>query len=327
MSELLPPNSTELERALAATLADGIPMDAPVRTLWDPWQCPLSFLPWLAWAVGVEEWDAHWPEQVQRAVVAATPEIRRHRGTVWAVREALRSAGYADATLSEGLPVLRHDGSGLHNGVDSYSAGSRWAQFSVTADIGETQGVSGAERERLLRLIRRAKPVRSVLREVAYRASVTDQLTLEDHLHATAKPALSEMRPAGLRHNGGLRYNQATQLPRESQHHDATAAYAGMNRHDGLKPFHEWQVHGARHDTVWDRLDAGLALSIHDRIQVQALYRRRAVHDGALAHGGEQPSAIDVGALRITQRRRHNARLAHDGQQVYRRTATNTYPI
>jgi phage tail P2-like protein len=326
-SHLLPTNSTELERDLESTFRAALLIDVPVADLWHPYQCPAAFLPWLAYAVGVEEWSSDWPEQVKRDVIAATPDIRRHRGTVWAVREALRSAGYADAHIEEGLPHLRYDGTEVHNGEDDYSGGSRWAQFRVVADIGENQGVGGLERERLVRLISRAKPVRSVLREVAYQASVDDALEMADEHAITAIQTIEEVRPAGLRYDGSISHNQAEKLPRASTHYSGALAYNGYADHDGLMPHHEWQVTGALHDNQWDNSDLALRYQASDVQQAEGMYAGSAAHDGSLRHGGQQPSAIDAGIVTVIERRKHNGRLAYAGSSRYAGTTHNAMNI
>ena len=327
MTDLLPPNATELEKALEQSQAAGIDLPVLIKTLWAPYDCPADLLPWLAWAVGVEEWSAGWSDQVKRDVIAATPEIRRHRGTVWAVREALRAAGYADAYLDEGLPFLRYDGAELYNGEDDYSGGSRWALFRVIADIGEERGVGGDELERLVRLIERAKPVRSVLREIAYQASVADEFELDDSHEVDVLHTVSEVRPAGLRYDASITYNQATQLPREPEHYDAAAWHNGLNQYDGLKPYHEWDVHGARHDNAWDALITGLKVSPDDRHEVPALYDGRTACDGAMTHGAIQPAAVDAGTVWVTLRRRHNSRLTYNGAHLYQGAAPEPMAI
>lgn len=324
---LLPPNSTGTERALEGAIAKGVPLNAPVHVLWDPHHCPAQHLPWLAWAVGVEEWDEAWPEEIKRNVIAATPQIRRHRGTVWAVREALRAVGYADALIDEGLPPLTHDGATLYNGVDDYSGGSRWALFRVVADIGEDRGVGGDELERLLRLVGQAKPVRSVLREVAYRAAVADEFALEDEHRMTVRQRLAEVRPAGRRYDGALLHNQATVLPRRAQRFDGSFWHDGESSYDGLKPHHDWLVHGERYDNAWDDMAAVVRAGFEDRLAVEALHDGRAAHEGALSYGGQQPGMVDAGVLRVTFRRRHNGRLSFDGAQRYRGSAPDVYAI
>jgi len=90
---LLPPNATPAERALASAGARVSDVPVPVADLWDPWSCPADLLPWLAWALSVDEWDPQWPEATRREVVARSIELHRHKGTVWAVRRALEALG------------------------------------------------------------------------------------------------------------------------------------------------------------------------------------------------------------------------------------------
>ncbi|NJR20501.1 MAG: phage tail protein I [Hyphomonadaceae bacterium] len=86
---LLPLNSTTLERAIETALK----LDLPVRTgdLWNPQACPAQLLPWLAWALSVDTWDANWPEAIQRRVIANSPAVHRAKGTRAAVIAALDS--------------------------------------------------------------------------------------------------------------------------------------------------------------------------------------------------------------------------------------------
>jgi phage tail P2-like protein len=95
LSRLLPPNSTALETALAD--AAGLPALVPeiITDLWNTAACPAAHLPWLAWSLSVDEWDSAWNEATQRAVIAASVEIHRKKGTVGAVRKALSVLGHA----------------------------------------------------------------------------------------------------------------------------------------------------------------------------------------------------------------------------------------
>ena len=87
MSDLLPPNATDAERALSIAVRPEIPV--PLRTLWNPYQCPANVLPWLAWALSVDEWSAEWPETTQRQTIAASISQHKIKGTVGAVKSAL----------------------------------------------------------------------------------------------------------------------------------------------------------------------------------------------------------------------------------------------
>ncbi|MDR1853496.1 MAG: phage tail protein I [Azoarcus sp.] len=93
-SRLLPPNSTPLERALVDAVAMERLAPEAIAALWHPFGCPAPNLPWLGWALSVDEWDVAWDEQVQRQVIAASIEIHRKKGTVGAVKQALVALGH-----------------------------------------------------------------------------------------------------------------------------------------------------------------------------------------------------------------------------------------
>ncbi|MES2042595.1 MAG: phage tail protein I [Pseudomonadota bacterium] len=88
-TDLLPPNATPLERALAGATSriDAIPVD--VQNLWDPASCPILLLPWLAWAFSTDQWEPSWSDAEKRAAVAGAIEFQRHKGTRWSVEQVL----------------------------------------------------------------------------------------------------------------------------------------------------------------------------------------------------------------------------------------------
>jgi len=92
MPDLLPPNATIQERAISLSV-NRLPT-VPLKTLWTPATCPEAQLPWLAWALSVDEWDAAWPIETKREVIAASIEQHRKKGTVGALRRALQRLGY-----------------------------------------------------------------------------------------------------------------------------------------------------------------------------------------------------------------------------------------
>lgn len=94
MNNLLPPNATELEKNLVAVTERASAQNISVISeLWNPDTCPAAFLPWLAWAEGVQEWSSQWTEPVQRAVIKTTRQTRRYRGTAKAVIDAVAGFG------------------------------------------------------------------------------------------------------------------------------------------------------------------------------------------------------------------------------------------
>lgn len=88
-TSLLPPNATPLERALEAAVARIGDVPAPLAQLWDPHAIRADLLPWLAWGLSVDGWDAEWNEAEKRAVVAGAIEAHRRKGTRASVEAVL----------------------------------------------------------------------------------------------------------------------------------------------------------------------------------------------------------------------------------------------
>lgn len=97
---LLPKNATQLELAVESSFRSvfgqlGAYAEVP-RTLWDPYTCPASELPMLAWALSVDVYEDWWPETRKRRVIAESRQYHSTKTTDAGVRTAL---GYRDATL------------------------------------------------------------------------------------------------------------------------------------------------------------------------------------------------------------------------------------
>lgn len=86
---LLPPNVTRLERALEATGARLSDVPVPLRDIWNPATCPAYLLPWLAWGVSIDFWDAGWTEAEKRLAIAGAIDAQRRKGTRSSLREVL----------------------------------------------------------------------------------------------------------------------------------------------------------------------------------------------------------------------------------------------
>lgn len=92
-NSLLPQNQTELESAIANASEFSISPDV-IAHLWDVENCPASLLPWLAWALSVDDWDDAWDETARRNFIAASIDVHRKKGTAEAVRKALTGLGH-----------------------------------------------------------------------------------------------------------------------------------------------------------------------------------------------------------------------------------------
>ena len=128
---LLPPNATRLERAIEQVMVRLLDIEVPIDRLWSTARCPEHLLPYLAWALSVDDWDPTWSEDRRRDVIAASIEIQRHKGTLWAVKRILTVMGYGRCTVIERWGAKRHDGSIIRNGTHSYAPQDHWAEYRV----------------------------------------------------------------------------------------------------------------------------------------------------------------------------------------------------
>jgi phage tail P2-like protein len=102
-------------------------------------------------------------EADQREIIKRSIALHRYKGTVWAVKEAMRAVGYGDAVLTE------------H--VDGH-----WAKFRVTVDIGN-HPVNALEIADLVAMITEYKNARSKLVDVSFTLSFGDDaITISDEL-------------------------------------------------------------------------------------------------------------------------------------------------
>lgn len=93
MNSLLPPNATELERALEKVGMSLLDLPVPIKTLWNPDTVSADLLPWLAWSLSVDSWMPYWPEVVKRNRVKTAIDIARRKGTAKSVRDVVQSFG------------------------------------------------------------------------------------------------------------------------------------------------------------------------------------------------------------------------------------------
>ncbi|APQ13423.1 phage tail protein I [Pseudomonas oryzihabitans] len=94
MRDLLPPNSTHLERRLAQVGSAISDVPVPTRSVWNPDTAPAEQLPWLAWALSVDAWDPLWSENQKRQTIRASLQVHRSKGTFGAIKDALAALGF-----------------------------------------------------------------------------------------------------------------------------------------------------------------------------------------------------------------------------------------
>ena len=87
--------SSVLEQRAAAACSVISDLSVPLRDLWNPWRCPVKFLPYLAWAFSVDRWEETWTENVKRQTISDAFWIHQRKGTVAAVRRVIENLGYS----------------------------------------------------------------------------------------------------------------------------------------------------------------------------------------------------------------------------------------
>lgn len=129
---LLPPNASALEVALDKTVAGRhAVLPSIVTSLWNADTCPAALLPYLAWALSVDEWDNTWSIDRKRAVIREARSIHDKKGTPAAIRHSLTTLGQADAEIIERVDYFLHDGSTIRNGMRRRRGPAGWATYRI----------------------------------------------------------------------------------------------------------------------------------------------------------------------------------------------------
>ena len=98
---LLPPNASTLLRDLESVFGDSFDLPTLNRYVVNPDLAPAHILPWLAWALSVDDWSDSWPEQIRRNVIKASVEVHRKKGTIGALKKALQAFNYTNVKVEE----------------------------------------------------------------------------------------------------------------------------------------------------------------------------------------------------------------------------------
>lgn len=139
-NSLMATGSSLLEQRAAAACASISDLSVPLRDLWNPWKCPASFLPYLAWAFSVDGWDESWNEQEKRTVISESFWLHQRKGTIAAIRHVVEKLGYS-MSIEEWWKVADPAGT-----------------FRLEVDVGDI-GITSRMLDELTRLIDGTKPV------------------------------------------------------------------------------------------------------------------------------------------------------------------------
>lgn len=169
-TSILPPNSTALERACEAALAARIAsLDVPIKDLWNPMTCPAVLLPWLAWALSVDEWSPEWTEATQRAAIAASVGVHRRKGTIWAIKRQMAAMGYGDVVVTEGRNTLVGGPWLVGDPTVPVGSAQHWADYWLTI----TKVITPTEALKIQRRMAQVAPARCRLARIVVNSAAT----------------------------------------------------------------------------------------------------------------------------------------------------------
>lgn len=177
MSNLLPPNATRQEHALDDSLARIGAVPVELVKLWNPNTCPLDLLPWLAWALSVDEWDESWSEAQKRATVVASYEVHSHKGTPYSIKTAIQALGYDNVQIREGEAYF-YNNLQTYDGSITHGSDGIWPLFDVVLNVGFAPDVGMIAK--IKARIGRYKNARSVLRNLIFMNLLYDNTVTYD---------------------------------------------------------------------------------------------------------------------------------------------------
>ena len=100
-TSLLPINAAGLLRDLEQVGNKILDLEIANNLVCNPDKVPENILPWLAWALSVDDWSDNWPEEIRRNVIKASVEIHRRKGTIGALKRALQAFNCSNIRIEE----------------------------------------------------------------------------------------------------------------------------------------------------------------------------------------------------------------------------------
>lgn len=165
-------------------------------------------LPYLAEqfdVLGLEGWALAVTEADKRALIKRAIELHRYKGTPWAIRKAVRSVGFGECEIIEGVG-LDYNGQYQYSGAVEYEGGN-WATFRVIIEIPNTRPVTTDEFGRLRSIVLAYRNIRSHLVDISLRIHLTTEHDLpEDQLDFLAGDAQTDTLTTGANYDGANGY-------------------------------------------------------------------------------------------------------------------------
>lgn len=131
---------------------------------------PAVYLTLLAekWSVtGYDGWLLAESEKAKRKLIAKAVELHRHKGTPWSLREIIRSLGFGEIQLQEGLSGARRNGTIARDGRYTHGERSKWAYYRVLLN----QPITNDQATLLKQALQHFAPARCVLASLDYQSA------------------------------------------------------------------------------------------------------------------------------------------------------------
>jgi phage tail P2-like protein len=165
--QLLPPNRTTLEAALAGASQLALSTGA-LRHLWSALHALTPLLPWLSWTLSVEAWHEARSDEARRNLILTSIEVHQRKGTPWAIRLLIRALGFGEVTIIERVGGLTYNGSARYDGEYPHKPlGDTWATYKIALQ----RPITNVQADRLRRLLPSVAPARCHLVGLRYSAA------------------------------------------------------------------------------------------------------------------------------------------------------------
>jgi len=205
------PHLTAFGRVARAELNE-IPINSLLMYVVD--QVPAEALFYLASqfnVLGWRGWNLAQTEQDRRNLVKSAITMHRKKGTVFAIKEAVRQVGFQEATVVEGIGV-DYDGAHNYDGSISY-AGGNWATFRVIVAVDGTVAISPALSADIRAMVQEYKAERSTLIDISFRLTLSDTLEYSELLEYDDSQLIERL-------NGGVYYGGAANYDGSQLHNN-----------------------------------------------------------------------------------------------------------
>lgn len=133
--------------------------------------------------LGYKGWFLANSEADRRELIKKAIYLHRYKGTPFAVKEAIKSLGFADAIIYERITgyTKQYDGEIYHNGIYNYGGNYHWAIFRVVVDPTTYPGpITSQVVTAMLALIKEYKAARCHLLDLTFGLSVTETVEVTE---------------------------------------------------------------------------------------------------------------------------------------------------